>query len=99
MSTAQKEMLVIVTPVYEDTQASNRLFQELAEAFNKQVFVVAVDGGSVQELVDIVNTEKPGIIPSFIILVTRGASITIATIHSIKNFCSTGKMSLLKHQY
>lgn len=56
-----KNTLVIVTPVYEDTEASSHLFQELAASFNQQVFIVAVDDGSVRQPVDVVNIETAGI--------------------------------------
>jgi hypothetical protein len=41
--------LIIVTPVYEDVEASRRLFSELAEAFGAQLQVIAVDDGSVRQ--------------------------------------------------
>jgi len=41
--------IVIVTPVYEDVEASARLFNELATQFGHDVFVVAVDDGSVRQ--------------------------------------------------
>ncbi len=55
------EMLVVVTPVYEDSEASSRLFTELAVSFDKQVFVVAIDDGSVRQPVDVKNIEKAGL--------------------------------------
>lgn len=41
--------VVVVTPVYEDVEASSRLFRELASQFGNKVFVVAVDDGSVRQ--------------------------------------------------
>lgn len=41
--------LVVVTPVYEDLEASSRLFQELRNAHGERVYVVAVDDGSVRQ--------------------------------------------------
>jgi hypothetical protein len=41
--------LIVVTPVYEDVEASSRLFKELKAQFEKEVFVVAVDDGSVKQ--------------------------------------------------
>jgi len=49
--------LIIVTPVYEDNEASARLFQELAKELNHKVFVVAVDDGSVKEPLLMSNIE------------------------------------------
>lgn len=39
--------LIIVTPVYEDLEASTQLFKELAIALPEKIFLVAVDDGSV----------------------------------------------------
>lgn len=50
--------LVIVTPIFEDTDASNKLFKELSATFDGNVFIVAVDDGSVKEPVDIANIES-----------------------------------------
>jgi glycosyltransferase involved in cell wall biosynthesis len=52
------DTLVIVTPVYEDTEASSILFQELAVSFSNKVYIVAVDDGSVREPVDIASIEN-----------------------------------------
>jgi polyisoprenyl-phosphate glycosyltransferase len=40
--------LIVVTPVFEDTEASTILFSELAKACGKGIHVVAVDDGSVR---------------------------------------------------
>lgn len=45
--------LVVVTPVYEDREASARLFRELASRFGEEVFVVAVDDGSVRQPLEV----------------------------------------------
>lgn len=45
-------MLVVVTPIYEDREASSRLFVDLAKAFGEGLYVVAVDDGSVREPVE-----------------------------------------------
>lgn len=47
--------VIIVTPVYEDVEASSRLFKELAGQFGQEVFVVAVDDGSVRQPLEIGN--------------------------------------------
>lgn len=49
----QLHNLVIVTPVYEDVDASSRLFKELYAEFGRNVFVVAVDDGSVKQPLDV----------------------------------------------
>ena len=56
-----KNKLIIVTPVYEDTTASTKLFKELFSVFNGNVFIVAVDDGSVNEPVDISNIKFAGL--------------------------------------
>jgi hypothetical protein len=40
---------VVVTPVYEDVEASSRLFVELRAALGDDVFIVAVDDGSIRQ--------------------------------------------------
>ena len=44
---------VVVTPVYEDAEASARLFKELRAALGERLFIVAVDDGSVRAPVDV----------------------------------------------
>jgi len=46
---------VVVTPVYEDAEASARLFKELRAALGDKLFIVAVDDGSVREPVDVAS--------------------------------------------
>lgn len=53
--------LVIVTPVYEDWEASSRLFQELRRELGANTFVVAVDDGSVKQPLDIQSLTQAGI--------------------------------------
>lgn len=53
--------LIIVTPVYEDVEASSRLFTEFAAQFKQDVFVVAVDDGSVKQPLDISSLERVGV--------------------------------------
>ena len=52
------QSVIIVTPVYEDVEASSRLFKELFLQFKQEVFVVAVDDGSVKQPVDIASLEQ-----------------------------------------
>jgi len=53
--------VIVVTPVYEDVEASSRLFQELASQFKADVFVVAVDDGSVKQPLPISALEAGGV--------------------------------------
>lgn len=53
--------LIVVTPVYEDIEASSRLFKELAETFNKNVYIVAIDDGSIKEPLDVAAIEDSGL--------------------------------------
>jgi glycosyltransferase involved in cell wall biosynthesis len=41
--------LIVVTPVYEDVEASSQLFRVLKAEFSQEIFVVAVDDGSVKQ--------------------------------------------------
>jgi len=61
MSGAPSHPLVVVTPVFEDVEASSRLFQELAAVFQGQVFIAAVDDGSVRQPVDVSNISNAGL--------------------------------------
>jgi hypothetical protein len=58
---ASKHRLIVVTPVYEDVEASSRLFRELASQFANDVYVVAVDDGSVRQPLDISSMVAAGI--------------------------------------
>ena len=56
---------IIITPVYEDVEASKLLFADLKEKFNNDVYIVAVDDGSVIHPLEISCLEKvniPGVI-------------------------------------
>ncbi len=49
----ESHSLVIVTPVYEDVEASSRLFKELRNVLGPDIYIVAVDDGSVRQPVDV----------------------------------------------
>jgi len=53
--------VVVVTPVFDDVEASSRLFKELGAQFHDDVFVVAVDDGSLKQPLDIGSLEKADI--------------------------------------
>jgi hypothetical protein len=53
--------LIVVTPVYEDVEASSRLFKELVQEFKLKVYVVAVDDGSVKQPLFIASLEQAGV--------------------------------------
>jgi len=52
---------IVVTPFYEDSEAVSQLFKELCVQFGKNVFVVAVDDGSVQQPLNINHLLDAGI--------------------------------------
>jgi len=52
---------IVITPVYEDLEASSLLFKELAAEFGSEVFVVAVDDGSVKQPLEIESLTNAGI--------------------------------------
>jgi hypothetical protein len=56
-----KFQFVVVTPVYEDLEASSRLFHELAAQFQNEIYVVAVDDGSTINPLKISIMENAGI--------------------------------------
>jgi glycosyltransferase involved in cell wall biosynthesis len=53
--------LIVVTPVYEDAEASSRLFKELAVEFHDDIYVVAVDDGSVKQPLRINSIKDAGV--------------------------------------
>ncbi len=52
---------VVVTPVYEDVEASNRLFAEFGAQFGERLFVVAVDDGSVKQPLTTAGLDAAGL--------------------------------------
>ncbi|RYG22441.1 MAG: glycosyltransferase, partial [Burkholderiales bacterium] len=60
--------LVIVTPVFEDVEASTKLYAEIALTFGGQVHVVAVDDGSVREPVHAEQMRGAGVAGTVITL-------------------------------
>lgn len=61
---------IIVTPVFEDTEASSRLFKELRSALGMHCYIVAVDDGSVREPVSQAAIEAAGL-PGVVIRLKR----------------------------
>jgi hypothetical protein len=53
--------LVVVTPIYEDVEASSRLFKELAKQLGQDIFIVAVDDGSIRQVVEVGNVQAAGV--------------------------------------
>jgi polyisoprenyl-phosphate glycosyltransferase len=58
MSTAR---LTVVTPVFEDTEASSILFSELIKACGRDIHVVAVDDGSVRQPLTLDGLKAAGV--------------------------------------
>jgi glycosyltransferase involved in cell wall biosynthesis len=56
-----KYKLIVITPVYEDIEASSMLFRELKVLFNKEIFLVAVDDGSVKQPLQIESLKNANI--------------------------------------
>jgi len=61
MNVVNPHALVIVTPVYEDVEASSHLFGELQKELGTKVFVVVVDDGSVREPVNVASLKVVGL--------------------------------------
>ena len=51
----------VVMPIYEDQEASARLFRELAAEYGNRVYVVAVDDGSINQPVHIEALQSAGL--------------------------------------
>ncbi|MDM0033312.1 glycosyltransferase [Variovorax sp. J22P271] len=58
---AESSPFVVVTPIFEDAEASARLFAELSSAFGALVYVVAVDDGSVRQPVAMEHMDAVGL--------------------------------------
>lgn len=56
-----KDSFVIITPVYEDSESASILFQHLFAEFGKQVYILAIDDGSIQNPVEVSIFEKIGL--------------------------------------
>lgn len=55
------ETMIVVTPVYEDSEASSKLFNELATEFGRQLYIVVVDDGSVRQPVNVAAIQQAGL--------------------------------------
>jgi glycosyltransferase involved in cell wall biosynthesis len=53
--------LIVVTPVFEDTEASTILFAELAKACGREIHIVAVDDGSVKQPLTLAGLQAAGL--------------------------------------
>ena len=51
----------VVMPVYEDQEASTRLFRELFAEYGTRAYVVAVDDGSINQPVQIEALQSAGV--------------------------------------
>lgn len=61
----QAHRIIIITPVYDDAEASARLFVELSAQFGNLLFIIAIDDGSVRHplpLTHLENANAAGII-------------------------------------
>lgn len=58
---ASSREILVVTPVYEDLEASSILFKELAQVLGQNVFVVAVDDGSIKHPLERSALEQGGV--------------------------------------
>jgi glycosyltransferase involved in cell wall biosynthesis len=47
------EKLIVVTPIYEDTESAEKLISELKDKFQGNLYVVAVDDGSIDRPIEI----------------------------------------------
>ena len=62
MSAIKQVELVCVTPVFEDVEASSRLFKELNKEMGPDIYIVVVDDGSVRQPVDVVSLQEAGLL-------------------------------------
>ncbi len=72
--------LIIVTPIYEDIKSAEKLFSELKSQFDDEIFIVAIDDGSVKKPLDIDilnNQDIEGVIISLVKNVGHQQAIAI----------------------
>lgn len=82
--------LVVVMPVYEDVEASSKLFQELAKHHGKDIYIVAVDDGSVRQPLDakaIAAAGLQGVVLKLCRNVGHQRAIAIGLGYVADNFC------------
>lgn len=60
-SRADRHPLIVVTPIYEDREASSTLFRELTSALEVRPYIVAVDDGSIHEPVSVASIASAGL--------------------------------------
>ncbi|MBT4764774.1 glycosyltransferase [bacterium] len=80
---------IIVTPVYEDSEAASKLFQELNVEFGDKVYIVAVDDGSIRQpigLIDIENADLQGAVIKLKRNVGHQRAIAIGLNYVAENF-------------
>jgi hypothetical protein len=53
MNKDSHSLLVIVTPVFEDLEAASKLFKELRQELDSELYIVVVDDGSVKQPIDV----------------------------------------------
>lgn len=61
MNTKNLYSVVVITPIYEDVQASDKLFKELEKTLGPKIYVVAIDDGSVRQPVDVASLATAGL--------------------------------------
>ena len=61
MTTRNSNALVVVTPVYEDVEASSHLFRELSLELGQDLYIVAIDDGSVRHPLNVKSISEAGL--------------------------------------
>jgi len=90
--------LVVVTPVFEDTEACVRLFRELAAIADCRAYVVAVDDGSVHRPLDVGVIAAAGIDGAVIRLrrnVGHQGAIAVGLNHVVAHIGNAGRVVVM----
>lgn len=90
--------VTIVTPVYEDIEASRMLFKALADEFGAGLRVVAVDDGSVREPLTIAHLEEAGVTGELIRLkrnVGHQRAIAVGLSHVAERLAQDGRVVIM----
>jgi glycosyltransferase involved in cell wall biosynthesis len=92
-----KPEVIVVTPVYEDVEAATCLFKELRETLD-DLFIVAVDDGSVREVLNTKNLKEaalPGVVINLKKNIGHQRAIAVGLSYVAENFPSVEKIIVM----
>jgi len=93
-----KQPLVIITPIYEDKEAATLLFKEIKATIKREVYIVAVDDGSVRDPIDIDIINSAGLNGAVIKLkrnVGHQRAIAIGLNYAVEEFSASTQVIVM----